>query len=121
MFDAHDQAQLWVGDPTTDARAYLGRVRVIAGAAITVPVASLPRSAPQTSMPSDSRLEQAWAAAQTALVWAGGASHSRDARWRRNAWCVVSVVVVLLAGAEHPALVLREGPAARSSRPPLAL
>lgn len=42
VFDAHDQVQLWVGDPETDARVYLGRVRVIAGAAITVPVASLP-------------------------------------------------------------------------------
>jgi Arc/MetJ-type ribon-helix-helix transcriptional regulator len=42
VFDVHDQVQLWVGDPETDARVYLGRVRVIAGAAITVPVVSLP-------------------------------------------------------------------------------
>ena len=41
VFDGREQVQLWVGDPETDARAYLGRVRVIAGAAITVPVASL--------------------------------------------------------------------------------
>ncbi len=42
VFDGHKQVQLWVGDPETDARVYLGRVRVIAGAAITVPVAALP-------------------------------------------------------------------------------
>jgi Arc/MetJ-type ribon-helix-helix transcriptional regulator len=42
VYDAHEQVQLWVGDPETDARVYLGRVRVVAGAAITVPVASLP-------------------------------------------------------------------------------
>ncbi len=42
VFDGHDQVQLWVGDPETDARVYLGRVRVIAGASITVPVKSLP-------------------------------------------------------------------------------
>lgn len=42
VFDGHRQVQLWVGDPETDARVYLGRVRVIAGAAISVPVASLP-------------------------------------------------------------------------------
>lgn len=42
VFDGHTQVQLWVGDPETDARVYLGRVHAIAGAAITVPVASLP-------------------------------------------------------------------------------
>ena len=41
VFDGRDQVQVWVGDPVTDARAYLGRVRLIAGAAITVPVAAL--------------------------------------------------------------------------------
>jgi hypothetical protein len=41
VFDTRDQVQLWVGAPESDARVYLGRVRAIPGAAITVPIASL--------------------------------------------------------------------------------
>lgn len=31
----------------------------------------------------------------------------RDARWRKNAWCLASLVVLVLAGAGQP-LVLHE-------------
>jgi hypothetical protein len=42
VFDGVNQVQLWTGDRESDARVYLGRVPVVAGAAITVPVRSLP-------------------------------------------------------------------------------
>jgi hypothetical protein len=42
VFDRRDQVQLWIGDPDTDARVYLGRVRQLAGAAISVPISALP-------------------------------------------------------------------------------
>ena len=42
VFDGHNQVQVWVGDGDSDARAYLGRLQVIEGASITVPVKALP-------------------------------------------------------------------------------
>jgi hypothetical protein len=39
IFESADIAQAWVGDPKSDARAFLGRL--VAGAAITVPVESI--------------------------------------------------------------------------------
>jgi Arc/MetJ-type ribon-helix-helix transcriptional regulator len=42
VFDGRSQVQLWVGDPDTDARAFLGRVPALAGVAIVVPLRSLP-------------------------------------------------------------------------------
>jgi hypothetical protein len=49
-------------------------------------------------MPSEAPPDDAWAAAHVALVWQE-ARAMRDARWRRNAWCLVSLVVLVLAGA----------------------
>jgi hypothetical protein len=43
VHDRGERAQLWVGDPQSDARAFLGRVPTMHGAAITVPIAALPR------------------------------------------------------------------------------
>lgn len=43
VHDRADRVQLWVGDPQSDARAFLGRVPTMHGAAITVPIAALPR------------------------------------------------------------------------------
>jgi Arc/MetJ-type ribon-helix-helix transcriptional regulator len=42
VHDRGGQVQLWVGDPETDARAFLGRVPALAGAAITVPLKAVP-------------------------------------------------------------------------------
>ena len=41
VYDRRNQLQIWVGDPRTDARAYLGRLPAVAGASITVPLGSL--------------------------------------------------------------------------------
>ena len=41
VFDGAKQVQLWVGDPATDARAFLGRVPAISGAGVVIPLRSV--------------------------------------------------------------------------------
>lgn len=43
VHDRGERAQLWVGEPDSDARAFVGRVPAMHGASITVPIAALPR------------------------------------------------------------------------------
>ena len=42
VHDRGGQVQLWVGDPKTDGRAFLGRLPTVAGAAIAVPLRAVP-------------------------------------------------------------------------------